>query len=426
MRATCFLRVLVGWLIGFVLLAAPAFCNQEPVSNVNSRYTVEAVEISPRAEPRLSSPLKSEILKLVGEKFSQESVDRLCQRIMKELHGYKVVQRITKGTKPENVKVILDVVRARRDQDVFLPKLAYHSKQNFSFGADADLGNDRNRVEVGLGTDNDETLERASGIRGAYFRKAYEGRFRAGFLVESLRAQWNPTVQTALAGQPRGEQTVPGIYRTRLHFQPEVNVEILPGVSIGAGFSLQRFQTQFPAARHERSQALITTLRLERRWEGAHAGKHKLEAGYDLRAAATSFGSDFDYTRHTYEARYTVRGGADSVSAAFRGGTLNGRAPLFERFVLGNTTTLRGYNKYDIAPLGGDRMAHGSVDYRHDWFRVVYDTGVIYSRGGQTKVRHSLAAGLTASHKRDTFSFLVAFPLKDGRAEPIFIVGMNF
>jgi outer membrane protein assembly factor BamA len=98
---------------------------------------------------------------------------------------------------------------------------------------------------------------------------------------------------------------------------------------------------------------------------------------------------------------------------------------LFERFVLGNTTTLRGYNKYDIAPLGGNRMAHGSLDYRHSWARVVYDVGTIYNRGQNAKVRHSIAGGFT-SGGLTAFSLLVAFPLHQGRMEPIFIVGMNF
>ena len=42
----------------------------------------------------------------------------------------------------------------------------------------------------------------------------------------------------------------------------------------------------------------------------------------------------------------------DDLTAGF----ITGRAPLFERFVLGNGTTLRGWNKFQLDPLGGSRM----------------------------------------------------------------------
>jgi len=410
-----------------VLLASPAVCNQESEANVNSRYVVEAVELSQRAESRLSRTLKTDLQKLVGDKFNQETVDKLYQRIKKELSGYKVVQRIAKGTKPENIKVIFDVVRQRHAQDLVLPRLAYHSKQNFTFGADADFGNDDHKAYVGILTDNNELLERYSGFRGGYQRVVADGRFRAGVMAESYRAQWNPAIETALAAQSSDDrESVPGIYRNRLHIRPKAEVEVLPGVTIGAGISFQRFETQFPAARYESSNAVVTSLRLLRNWELSSSGHHKLEAGYDLRAATRSLGSDFAYSRHFMRAHYSVRVEKEFISATFTGGVMNGRAPLFDRFVLGNANTLRGYNKYDVAPLGGNRMAHGSLDYRHSWFRVVYDTGTVFSRGGNSKVLHSLAAGLTSSHKRDSFSFLVAFPLREGRAEPLFILGMNF
>jgi outer membrane protein assembly factor BamA len=104
---------------------------------------------------------------------------------------------------------------------------------------------------------------------------------------------------------------------------------------------------------------------------------------------------------------------------------VNGQAPLFERFALGNSRTLRGWNKYDVDPLGGERMAHGSVDYRFRWFRVIYDTGSAWRRGGPVRVRHSLALGLT--HKGASgFSAMVAFPIREGSIDPIFITGINF
>lgn len=406
-----------------LLFALPARCNRDEDPNVNSRYTVESVEISPRAESRLTQSVRDDIRKLVGAPFRQEEVDRVLSAMRKQLSGYRIAQRMAKGTRPDSVRIVIDVIRLRRDQDIIVPRLAYHSRQNFSFGIDTDWEHAGHVLTAGLITDNDQLLERYSGIRGGYRRIAAGGRFRGGFVVESFRAQWNPAVQTAVDAQTT--DAVPGIYRTRLHAQPEVSVEILPGVWLDAGISIQRFQVQFPAARYESSHALISSLRLERQWE-ASSFRHRFEAGYHLRAATSSLGSDYLFTRHAIDASYRFRAGADRMEVRFLAGALSGRAPLIDRFVLGNTTTLRGYNKYDVAPLGGNRMAHGSLDYRHKPFRVVYDVGSVYDRGGRSRVLHSLAAGLSTGWRRESLSFLIAFPLREGRAEPVFIVGMNF
>ncbi len=409
--------------IPFLLLASTqSFCNQEPETNVNSRYTVESVEIAQRAEPKLSSTLKNDINSLVGQKFNQEMIDKLSARMKKELHSYKIVQRITKGTKPENVRVVFDVVRQKYNQDLVLPRLVYNSKENFSFGADADLGTDNTKIKLGILTDNDTLEERYSGVRGSIQRYFADGRVRPGVQVESFRSQWNSAVENALAK----DSSVPGIYRTRLHIQPDINIDIMPGVTLTAGFSMQRVQTQFPAAKNESSQSAITSLRFHRHWDSPDTGIQTFEAGYNLRAATRILSSDFVYARHSFNARYSLKAGQELLSVTFLGGVANGNIPLFDRFMLGNSTTLRGYNKYDVAPTGGNRMAHGSVDYRHDWLRVVYDTGVVFNKGGQTRVLHSLAGGVTMGARRDSFSFLVAFPLKDGHGEPIFILGMNF
>jgi hypothetical protein len=410
-----------------VAIALSIAAGGQPESNVNSRYTVESVELPEKYEPKLSDALRGEIRKLIGERFNPDIVDNLTRRIRKELRGYRVMHKVTKGAKPESIRVVFEIVRSRGDSDIVLPRLVYHSKQNFSFGADATLDHAGHRLSFGILTDNDELPERYSGIRGGYQRVAAGGRFRGGFVVESFRAQWNPAIQPALTAQPENRSdTVPGIYRTRLHVEPGFQLEVIPGVTVGAGVSIQRFQTQFPAARDESSHALTSSLRIERRWDLPVHGLHIVEAGYNLRAATQSLDSDFIYTRHAFHGRYQFRKGKESISGTFTGGALAGRAPLFERFVLGNSATLRGYNKYDVAPLGGNRMAHGSIDYRHAWFRVIYDTGAVYNRGAVSKLRHSIAAGITSGWKRDSFSFLVAFPLKEGRAEPVFILGMNF
>src|SRR5260370_40741725 len=133
-------------------------------------------------------------------------------------------------------------------------------------------------------------------------------------------------------------------------------------------------------------------------------------------------GSDFAYVRHRWNAGYTFTRRGNTVLESFVGGFITGPAPLFERFVLGNSSTLRGWNKYDIDPLGGSRVAHGSVEYRYRYIQVFYDAGAIWDRGGTATARSSIGGGL----REGRFSLAVAFPIKEGRLEPVLIAALNF
>src|SRR5207249_708797 len=87
------------------------------------------------------------------------------------------------------------------------------------------------------------------------------------------------------------------------------------------------------------------------------------------------------------------------------GGKITGNAPLFERFSVGNTQTLRGWNKYDIDPLGGDRISYTSVDYRIAGVGFFVDYGAVWSDGVARKNRRSVGLALGKSMG-------IAMPLK--------------
>ena len=72
-------------------------------------------------------------------------------------------------------------------------------------------------------------------------------------------------------------------------------------------------------------------------------------------------------------------------------GGISGDAPLFERFSLGDSRTLRGWDKYDIAPAGGDRMFHTSLEYRYRGLALFLDSGSVWDDGSDARVR--VAAG---------------------------------
>jgi hypothetical protein len=416
------MRPAVLLLLSLAAVTASPPRNPEHETNVNSRYVIETIEVAPQFVSRFSSSLRDRIEKAVGAQFDQEMLDEISQRIRDELRNRLVVMKVSRGSKPDHVKVVFEISTRKSDGDIVVPRLIYHSRQNFSFGLDGNWTPGNHRLSAGILTDNDELIERYSGIRGGVGRhKLAAGHLNLDAEVESWRSQWNPAVQTALTDAP----DVPGIYRTRVHFQPSATIVFYEPLTLQLGVSFERLQLQFPAARHELSSAAFTTLRFRRRWELTPVSRHEIDSHYDLRSATRTLDSDFVYTRHSASFQYSWRGRREEIITSFQGGRIYGRAPLFERFALGNSRTLRGWNKYDVDPLGGDRMIHGSFDYRFHWLRLIYDTGSAWRRGAPMKMRHSLAFGVT--HKGPSgFSAMVAFPIREGSIDPVFITGINF
>lgn len=101
---------------------------------------------------------------------------------------------------------------------------------------------------------------------------------------------------------------------------------------------------------------------------------------------------------------------------------IDGNAPLYERFVLGDSTTLRGWNRFDLDPLGGSHVIHGSVDYRYRVLQVFYDTGAVWDQAQDREQKQSVGVGF----KKEAFQLAVAFPVRAGHADPIFYAGMSF
>jgi outer membrane translocation and assembly module TamA len=147
-----------------------------------------------------------------------------------------------------------------------------------------------------------------------------------------------------------------------------------------------------------------------------------VRASYSVRSGTHILESDPAFTRHLVEARYRFRRRRTDLSVGFLAGKIIGAAPLFERFTLGNAETLRGWNKFDLDPLGGSHMAHGNIDYSYGGFLVFYDTGAVWDRPEQREQKQSVGVGC----KKGGFQLAVAFPVKSGAADPVFYAGMNF
>ncbi|MGH9664040.1 MAG: BamA/TamA family outer membrane protein [Bryobacteraceae bacterium] len=400
--------------------------NQEPDDNVNSRYSVESVHISGYQSPRISRSLRGQIDRLIGEKLDSATLSRLAARLRDELHARNVTYKVRRGTIPNHVAVEFEAERTKNEFDMDVHNFVYNSRIGLSGEGDATLRVNGSSFMFGLVDNGDELTERFAGFK-ARFERQNLGTNRLGFAFEfdSYHTQWAQQTLTALAtagSEAAGTAEVAGIYRIRQNFQPVATVVLAPGLTLGVGVSFERFQTQFPAARFESANAMVNTLRYHRRWDESNVYQQELDAGYSLRAATNALNSDYAYTRHEWDARYAATSGRNSVVVGFLAGVIDGRAPLFERFVLGNSTTLRGWNMFELDPLGGSRVVHGSLEYRYRVLNVFYDTGAVWSQGAAPDRKQSAGVGF----RKDCFLLAIAFPLKEGRAEPVLIAGMNF
>jgi outer membrane protein assembly factor BamA len=154
----------------------------------------------------------------------------------------------------------------------------------------------------------------------------------------------------------------------------------------------------------------------------APASGHHLEASYQWRAGLTGLDSDLAYRRHSGQALYRLDRGRSTFIADLRLGRISGRAPLFERFAIGDSSTLRGWNKYDIAPIGASRVAHQSVEYRFHRFAYFLDAGAMWDEGDAVRVRLATGVGFHADHAFVT----VGVPLNADALRATFMLGVRF
>ena len=401
--------------LALAALAVTFATAQDLEANVNERYTVESVEVTGFDQASLSRNVRQEIHSLVGQKFSQRKLDDLSHLINKALPGHSVAVRITRGELPEHVKVVIEIRNREQTFNLAASNARYVSTGGWNGELDATVQSHKNLVTLGLLSDGDTLVERYSGFRTRYEnRKLADGHVRLAVEFGDYHEAWSP----ATAAQSSGHSE---LYRSRWLVEPVATFVVARSLKFSAGVSFEQLQPQVSAAHSEASSAVITTLRYDRLLEGTGSNQQRVEAGYGLRAATNSLGSDFDYTRHTFEFCYTVWHGAHRVSTRLTSGVIRGAAPLFERFVLGTSTTLRGWNKYELAPLGANRVAHNSVEYRYRCVEAFYDVGAIWNAGERTSVHHSIGGGV----RLGDLALLVAFPMRNGRIEPTFIAGLN-
>ncbi|MGA2597797.1 MAG: BamA/TamA family outer membrane protein [Bryobacteraceae bacterium] len=393
--------------------------NTRSDANVNSRYTVESVGITNPRRYHIPRILIDDMQNLVGRRFNSDLFQSLASRLSNELHGHEVLFKLSRGTDPEHVRVTFEIHGPRTGFDVDLPKFVYNSKQGLSGEGDAMLNVGANTFTFGLLSDDDSSIPRTAGVRVRYDRlEVGSERVQLGFEFDSYHEQYNSATQTAAAG----DNDLSVLYRNRQNYEPTATVALAGPLTWTVGVSFQQFQQQYPSARAESSDAIVNSLRYDRSWADSTGGKHRFSASYTLHVATSFLGSAYAYTRHAVDATYHWHRGRQSVEGTFLGGAIAGNAPLFERFVLGNSVTLRGWDKYELDPLGDSRVVYGSASYGFSRFRAFYDTGAVWNKGQGVSLKQSAGVGV----KVEGVLLAVAFPVRHDRLEAVLIAGMNF
>lgn len=408
-------------------------------SNVNSRYTVERVDVHGYDESRLSRFLRAEISGLVGQKLNQDDAGRVLDEIKREVQPrYSATKRVTKGSDPQHIVIVYEIEKARIIPFLDIPAdgIVYHSKQGFSLNPSTDFGK-INRVYFGGSDDQDLLLERFYGFFGG-FESSKVGTDHLGVALRygRFREHWQPS--TVLADKS-------SIYRERNTFDPSITFGFDPRFRIVAGLGITQLQMQNPVIHNQSANAVTASAIFHNVSATATEEKHIIDVSYQFHAGNHELDSDFIYTRHFLQAEYTFSHNKDHLTLSFLAGKISGNSPLYERFSLGNTTTLRGWNKFDITPAGGDRMVHATVQYGFGkpefWhsinidnngfhhsghfglgFHIFYDVGAVGNSGSPIPTEHSAGLGIG----RHTFFMELGFPINSSSVAPLFMMGFRF
>lgn len=408
-----------------IFLVARISDDQDLASNINARYTVESVEIAGIPETEVSQGLRDDLQALVGNRLDPDEAERLDVRLEAELPGYEVKRRISRGTQSGRIRLIFELSEVEAPPWIRFAssrsKVVYHSKQGWSGVLDIPMGGPRNhRVALGLVFGNDDDLiEEYSGFRLRFeSRKVATERLGLSVELSRFRQTWRPETASAVASDPR----IPETYRSRLTVEPSVTFAFNPRVRVTAGVSVSELESLSRSPDSQMASSAVASISYDQRWKHKSGFSQNVEASYELRAATTALESDLVFKRHLGRASYKYQRGKSIVTTAVSIGRLTGQAPLFERFSLGDSSTLRGWNKFDIAPAGGDRMFHHLLEYRYRSVAFFVDNGSVWEQ--DTDVRIRLATGF-GFHGENGFVTL-GFPLNANDLSATFMMGIRF
>ena len=386
-------------------------------TNINSRYTVERVEIDGIPDADVSQDLRDELQTLVGQRLDHRAAERLAERLRDAVPGYDIGRRVERGERRGQVRLIFTFRKSESTRWVqFTPtrsKFLFHTDQGWSGFLDAPIRGREFRIMPFFAIDNrDDLLEEYSGI-GVRVEARNIGSERLGVGVEfaHFTQTWQPET---LAAVP-----VEAPYRTRDTVAPWITFAASPQLRFSGGVSITELESQSFSPASQSANVFTLSAGYSSRWRTS-AGRHDVDVSLGLRASAGGLSSDLDYDRYLGAGRYEYVWSKSLLVVTGQAGRINGDAPLFERFTLGDSATLRGWNKYDIAPAGGSRVVHSSIEYRYRGLAFFLDSGSVWD----TESAFKTSTGF--GYHRDNFFATLGFPLNTDDLRTAFMIGVRF
>jgi hypothetical protein len=404
--------------------AAPAtdHAPQSGTANVNTRYEVESASVHGVEQWAVSQALRDDIQKLVGNKYDPEAAEHLADRLREDLAGYSIRVKVKRGEQTERVKVIFEAERIRRSPfEVRVSPLLYSTNDSFSGALVPAFDTHHNYLSFGVISNANDLLERNSGVVLRYeHRKVGTSAVQVGVEYDYFWPSFQPETETALALTP----LVPGTYDTREVFAPSISILPIPDLKLTFGTSFQTLGMEHPAPYHQAAHAVTFGVQYRKEVRPRHGLRHTVSVDYAVRDASRRLESDLLYTRQWVAGDYTLGMRRQEFGFHFQGGHVTGVPPLFERFSIGSATMLRGWDKFDVAPLGGTRLLYGSLEYRYRVFELFYDFGTVWDVGlGQTADwKHSVGIGLAW---QNGFFLSLGVPLRFHGVTPAFMFGFR-
>ena len=398
--------------------------DQDRRGDANARYLIERAEIHGVSDSDVAADLNAELQTLVGKPLGSEDVDQFEAKVRTAFPDYNVSRQVSRGGRSGEIRLLFNLeIRESRRWLRFTPlksNLLYHSDQGWGAFMDFPIGGRDFRVTPILALDyGDDLLEEYSGFGvRVESRKLGTERLGASFEWTTFEQDWRDTTLATLAATPG----IPGgAYEDRNTITPLVTFAVTRQLSVGGGVAITELEPLADVADSQMANAYIGRVRFDNMWEQGRAD-HEVDSQFSVHNASGSLESDFSYTRYLGEGWYSYRRSHHTVIASAMAGGIDGAAPLFERFSLGDSRTLRGWNKYDIAPAGGDRVFHTSLEYRYYGFGFFLDSGSVWDNGADKRVR--VAAGF--GYHSEPFFMTVGFPLNTDDVRAVFTTGVRF
>lgn len=400
--------------------------DQDRDPNINSKYIVDNVDVKGVPDRDISPDLRQDLQTLAGKPLDSDAADQLDQRLKSEFPSYDISRRTSRAKEQGHVNLVYVLSKPEWARWLrFEPidgNALYHSDQGWGAVLPLHFNSKDVLVMPIIAWDTaDDLIEEYSGF-GVRVESRRLGTDRLGFFFEwsTNDPDWRDPTLLALAQSPQ----IPGAYDNRMSVTPLLKFAFLPQLSVAAGVGiteLEPFADELPLP-SQMANVAIGSLRYRQQWDRSSKNPaHEAGATFTLRAGMTALESDFSYDRYLFEGDYVYQWGKQRVIVSGMGGRITGRAPLFERFTLGDSRTLRGWDKYHIAPVGGNRMFHTSVEYHLRDVMLFVDAGSVWDTGTERRVRFSTGAGFTPG----PFFMTLGFPLNTDEFRAVFTMGFR-